>query len=222
MFKDLLKLLSKGSLMDQAYRETIEMINVLETMFKDTVVYVFQGTEPEDNRDVYAMDKRINLLQQKMRRHIYNHLVLSQGKDLYPSLILVQMAVDLERVGDYIKNLYDARRFGGEIQFGNALEEMKMLEQKTRDMFPRIRTALQENDTVDATEVQKEYFDLAKLCDARVEDLLKSDGTSETRQTTALVLYYRYIKRVIAHLINVASAISNPYDRVGFHPDDII
>ena len=222
MLKELLKLLNKGSLMEQAFRETIEMITVLETMFKDSVAYLHDGTVPPNDRDVYQMDKRINLLEQKMRRHIYNHLVLSEGKELYMSLILVQMAVDLERVGDYVKNLYDIRRLAGDVTFPEKQAEMKDLEQKTLAMFPRIRKALEVSDTFDATAIQKEHFELVKQCDRRVEEFLKMEGDSNTRRTTVLVLYYRYIKRVIAHLINVASAISNPYDRVGFHPDDII
>lgn len=222
MLKDLLKLLNKGSLMEQAFRETIEMITVLETMFKDSVDYLHKGVVPPENRDVYGMDKRINLLQQKMRRHIYNHLVLSEGKELYMSLILVQMAVDLERVGDYIKNLYDIRRLAGEVRFQADEDRMQELERLVQDMIPRVRKALEKNDAVEATAVQKQYFELVKQCDRRVEEFLKSEGESNTRETTILVLYYRYVKRVIAHMINVASAISNPYDRIGFHPDDII
>lgn len=222
MLKDLLKLLNKGSLMEQAFQETTQMLTVLETMFKDSVDYLHNGVVPPGDRDVYSMDKRINLLQQKMRRNIYNHLVLSEGKDLYMSLILVQMAVDLERVGDYVKNLYDIRRLAGEVKFSSNVERMNELEQLVQDMIPKVKTALEKNDAVAATAVQKQYFELVKECDHRVEDYLKSDGDSNTRETTILVLYYRYIKRVMAHMINVASAISNPYDRIGFHPDDII
>lgn len=222
MLKDLLNLLKKGSLMEQAFRETIEMINVLETMFQDSVNYLHEGTEPEKDRDVYMLDKRINLLEQKLRRHIYNHLVLTEHKDLYMSLILVQIGVDLERVGDYIKNIYDLRRIAGELDFHTHRDELLELEKAVKSMIPKIRQALEENDDMLATQVQKDFFERVKLCDQRVEEYLKEEVDMESRKVAGLALYYRYLKRILAHFINVASAISNPYDRIGFHPDDII
>jgi hypothetical protein len=33
------------------------------------------------------------------------------------------------------------------------------------------------------------------------------------------VLYLRYLKRVSAHLKNIASSVVNPFDRIGFRGD---
>jgi len=222
MLKELLRLLKKGGLMDQAFQETVDMINVLEEMFNLSVRYLHEGIAPETDRDVYTMDKRINLLDQKMRRHIYNHLVLQEQKDLYMSLLLVQMGVDLERIGDYIKNIYDLRRISGDCDFGTYTEELHRLEDDIRKLIPAVREALQQNDDTAAIGIQKTYFEKAKLCDKRVEAFLTHETDTPPKHAVATALYYRYLKRVIAHFINVASAISNPYDRVGFHPDDII
>ena len=220
MLKQLLSLLKKGSLMDQAYNEAVEMIDVLGKMFDKSVVYLHTGELPGEDEDIYKLDKRVNLLEQKLRRHIYNHLVLNKQQDLYMSLILVQIGVDLERVGDYIKNIYDLRRIIGDVSFGDREQELSGMESKIRDMVPAVKTALNEQDDISATRIQNEYFPLAKECDKRVEDILT--GKDEVAHEAMLALYYRYLKRVIAHFINVASAISNPYDRIGFHPDDII
>ncbi|PJB77043.1 MAG: hypothetical protein CO090_09485 [Acidobacteria bacterium CG_4_9_14_3_um_filter_49_7] len=223
MLKQLLSLLKEGSLMDQAYNETVEMINVLGNMFDMSVDYLHSGKVPAKEEDTYTLDKRVNLLEQKLRRHIYTHLVLNKQQDLYMSLILVQIGVDLERVGDYIKNIYDLRRIIGDLSFNGAIEELTEMEDKIRKMVPRVKAALEKQDSVAATQIQKDYFPLAKLCDQRVEEILTGSSESESCKNAAmLALYYRYLKRVVAHLINVASAISNPYDRIGFHPDDII
>ncbi len=222
MLKQLLSLLKKGSLMDQAYNEVIEMIDVLGSMFDKSVNYLHSGKTPANGEDTYTLDKRVNLLEQKLRRHIYNHLVLNKQQDLYMSLILVQIGVDLERVGDYIKNIYDLRRIIGDLDFQNHEKELAKLETRVKKMIPQVKAALKKQDNVSATRIQNEYFPLAKICDQRVEEILTSDENVPGRSVAMLVLYYRYLKRVIAHLINVASAISNPYDRIGFHPDDII
>ena len=198
------------------------MINLLEEMFIQSIEYLHTGKTAESGKDVYTLDKHINLLEQKLRRHIYNHLILNPEEDQYMSLILVQMGVDLERVGDYAKNIYDLRRIVGDVDFSDHEKELNRLEEKTRTMIPEVRSALKNQDSLLATRIQKEYFPLAKLCDERVEEVLTGKTKASASSAAMLVLYYRYLKRVIAHFINVASAISNPYDRVGFHPDDII
>ncbi|NOZ12223.1 MAG: hypothetical protein GXO69_01090 [Acidobacteria bacterium] len=222
MLKQLLSLLKKGSLMDQAYNEAVEMIDVLGNMFEKSVNYLHTGAAPESGEDTYTLDKRVNLLEQKLRRHVYNHLVLNQQQDLYMSLILVQIGVDLERIGDYIKNIHDLRRIIGELDFQNHEKELAELETRVKALVPEVKTALEKQDDVSATRIQNEYFPLAKLCDKRVEEILTGNETVPGKSAAMLVLYYRYLKRVIAHFINVASAISNPYDRIGFHPDDIM
>ncbi len=222
MLKHLLSLLKKGSLMDQAYGEAVEMINVLGNMFDKSVDYLHSGKFPAAGEDTYTLDKRVNLLEQKLRRHIYNHLVLNKQQDLYMSLILVQIGVDLERIGDYIKNIYDLRRIIGDLSFQGREKELAELEEKIMKMIPEVREALKNQDDISATRIQNEYFPFAKSCDKRVEEILTSAEKNSGQSAALLVLYYRYLKRIIAHFINVASAISNPYDRIGFHPDDIV
>ena len=222
MLKQLLSLLKKGSLMDQAYNEAIEMIDVLGNMLDKSLDYLHSGKVPAKEQEIYTLDKRINLLEQKLRRHIYNHLVLNKQQDLYMSLILVQIGVDLERVGDYIKNIYDLIRITGNLDFESREEELIALEDKVKAMIPKVKIALKDQDDIIATQIQNDYFPLVKLCDRKVEEILTGTNDVPCQRAVMLSLYYRYLKRVIAHFINVASAISNPYDRIGFHPDDII
>ncbi len=222
MLKQLLSLLKKGSLMDQAYNEAVEMIDVLGSMFEKSVNYFHTGNVSGTGDDTYTLDKRVNLLEQKLRRHVYNHLVLNQQQDLYMSLILVQIGVDLERVGDYIKNIHDLRRIIGDLDFQNHEKELTELENKIKELVPSVKTSLEKQDDISATRIQNDYFPLVKLCDKRVEEILTGVDTVPGKSAAMLVLYYRYLKRILAHFINVASAISNPYDRIGFHPDDIM
>jgi hypothetical protein len=37
-------------------------------------------------------------------------------------------------------------------------------------------------------------------------------------QSTALALYFRQLKRINSHLGDVATAVVNPFDRIGFKP----
>ena len=72
-----------------------------------------------------------------------------------------------------------------------------------------------------AHEVLKETSWLSKLCDERVHDLVAGNVEDVTaNQSTALALYFRQLKRVNSHLGDVATAVVNPFDRIGFKPKD--
>jgi len=39
-------------------------------------------------------------------------------------------------------------------------------------------------------------------------------------EAVSTALYVRFLKRISAHLMNIASSIVNPFDRIGFRDDD--
>lgn len=221
MLKELLKLLKKGSLIEQSFKQSLEMITILETMFDSAIRYLYD--EHNNVQEIYDYDKRINFLEQKIRRNIYNHLVVTQGEDLYTSLVLTHLIIDLERVGDYIKNITELRTLrNSRPDFHEYSEELHQLEAKVRELFRDMYTCLQKQDEMNAIQLQKNYFPVIRLCDQRDEEFLVKELKYPSSDVASLTLYYRYMKRIFAHLINVASAIANPYDRIGFHPQDII
>ena len=54
--------------------------------------------------------------------------------------------------------------------------------------------------------------------DERVSALLKEDPPSA--QAVARALAHRYLKRVVAHLMNVLSAVIMPLDRLDYYDED--
>ncbi len=48
------------------------------------------------------------------------------------------------------------------------------------------------------------------------DQILKPDNNLTTADAVCLALYARYLKRINAHLTNIASAIVNPFPRIGF------
>ena len=39
-------------------------------------------------------------------------------------------------------------------------------------------------------------------------------------EAVSTALYVRFLKRISAHLMNIASSVVNPFDRIGFRDDD--
>ena len=76
---------------------------------------------------------------------------------------------------------------------------------KVLDIIKEVRESLEESDEEKALAVLKKYYGMVKLCDIRVEKILTGEEKElSAKAQTALVLYYRYLKRIFAHFINVA------------------
>jgi phosphate transport system protein len=90
-------------------------------------------------------------------------------------------------------------------------------------MFTDAVPALEESDETRARKIMEAHAEVAKLVDSAIPRLQDSQvlrGRSGHAVTVAL--YMRYLKRVSAHLKNVASSVVNPYHRIGFRekPND--
>jgi phosphate uptake regulator len=222
MLKELLKLLKKGSLLDQSFDQALGMLDTNAEMLKNAVDYL-HGRNEIDVKTIYEKDKLINLLEQKIRRNIYNHLLVTGNQDLYMSLVITHLIIDLERVGDYTKNVVELRLLRDDgLNFHEFADELDKIEKQLFGLLDDIKISLKNQDEKKALEIQKKYYETVQLCDKRDEEFLKKEFDYSSKDIASLVLYYRYLKRIFSHLINVASAIANPYDRIGFHPQDII
>jgi phosphate uptake regulator len=51
-----------------------------------------------------------------------------------------------------------------------------------------------------------------------MRELITGEDKLDKPEAVTLALYVRYLKRVGAHLNNIASSIVNPFPRIGFKP----
>ena len=49
-------------------------------------------------------------------------------------------------------------------------------------------------------------------------DEILADDSIPTRDAVIMALTVRFLKRISAHLSNLASSVVNPFDRIGFKP----
>jgi phosphate uptake regulator len=60
-------------------------------------------------------------------------------------------------------------------------------------------------------------YELNQECEQLLDELC--DATKlNAREVVVLALTIRFVKRVGAHLSNLASSVVNPFDRIGFRP----
>ena len=107
MFKQIFELFKSDSLYEQALQECHEMLEIDRQMFNESINTLRNSDTADIPIDIYAMDRKINRFERDVRRKVMTHLAVGGKDDLGSGLILVSVVIDIERIGDYTKNIYD-------------------------------------------------------------------------------------------------------------------
>ncbi len=218
MLREILKLLSRDNLQVQALAECYQMIDICDEMMRAAVISLRERDDASMDIDIFKMDKQLNSFERDVRRKVMTHLALGNTADLASGLTLVSIVIDLERIGDYTKNIYDlavhhpTRLNGGEFE-----KELKGIEQVALDNFARTAKAFKSGDVDEARSLMQDYKeDISSRCRDVEAQLVQGDTTLATSDAVSLALYLRFLKRISAHSRNLISSLVNPVDRIGY------
>jgi phosphate uptake regulator len=132
--------------------------------------------------------------------------------------VIQAIVIDIERIGDYTKNIVElAVGLPEPFDGGELNEEILDLERIVGKMFEDLVPALVNSDQELARGILRSH----KSVSGRVErglQLLRSDQVlkGQSGKAVTAALYLRYLKRVSAHIKNVATSVVNPFHRIGF------
>ena len=107
MWRELLKLWKSDNLLEQAWNMSYEMIDISHQMFKESIRALREAEHGQVDEDVRKKDKIINKYEREVRRKVLTHLAVQGAKDIPSSLVLITVIIDIERIGDYTKNIMD-------------------------------------------------------------------------------------------------------------------
>lgn len=217
-FKKILEFLKGRNVLEEVKNETLSMLRETKNMYQDINSFLFDRTDIDV--DVYQVDKRVNKTEIDIRRKILEHLVFSSDKnELVPSLIITSIVIDIERIGDYCKNMFElVKLYPDRLEGHKLVFELKDLAKEIEKEFDLSYEALLNGDKEKAEEVMKIHGFITKRCDEIPEGILKDDIIGK-KLGVILVLLARYLKRVSAHLWNISSSVINPFPKIGYHPD---
>jgi phosphate uptake regulator len=214
------RLISPTSVIDECRAETLEMIHNTQEMFVFVERALHDAESEHVKSRVKTMDLEVNRLQRSVRRKIYQHLVLSKGKDLLSSLQLHDIVNEIERVGDYSKNIAElAEMIPQGVNWGAYDEGMTTARTQLLEMFDCTFRTVEGNDKTHGRKCDDLYHQIARFCDATLGKVVTAprDGDARVDRTAlALALMLRYMKRVAAHLRNTVQTIMDPYTRIGY------
>ena len=223
MFKTIKKYLQKESLLAQAYDETETMLMTCQEMYDETVRSLRYSDSAELKIDIYKKDKLINKYQQEIRRKMLTHLAISSQKEVSTALIMTSIVIDVERIGDYTKNIEDlAKRHPKRLSGGKYEDTINKLEDEVRSKFEAVNSAFKIYDIEKASDVMDDHRSITKQCDIIVNELVTEASTEmPSNDLVALALFVRYLKRISSHLTNIVSSVVNPFEKLGFNKSDM-
>ena len=217
-FKELYELWRRDNLFDQAIKDSNLMLKNTNKMFEEAVKSLREKDEGEISDEVYKMDREINQYEQEVRAKILKHLAITSGANLIPGLILTCIIIDMERIGDYTKNILDlALAHPQKLKCGKYNKKIKNIEKECSKLFNDV-IAINEISNKDAAqELIDEKKWITRDCDEILGELIREERKIKSAGiavTTAL--YVRYLKRITAHLINILTGVVCPFDKIGF------
>jgi phosphate uptake regulator len=186
----------------------------------DLAMSALLGDAPaaEVNNELRATDRLVNQLEREIRRELLVHASAFGSIDTPAVLVYMSVVKDIERIGDYAKNLVDLALDGANLGAMAEAAEWRTLHDEVGGYIDDCATAFQTRDPATARDLLTRGDRLLDRFDEGVSALVRGDDT--LAQPVARALAHRYLKRVVAHLMNLLSAVVMPLDRIDYFDED--
>ena len=221
IFKDILGIWKSDNLLAQAWDDSLKMLSISNDIFVQSIQYFNSGENIDAVKALKKEDQTINDYYQLVRRKVLTHYSIDKPPvETSGGLTLVNMVVDIERIGDYCKNISDLTLMrDGPMDFGELSDDIKSIEQEVESRFTKTIQAIQNQDEALAENLLNNYKKMVtKVSDRIVKDIASGRiQFPDSSQGASIALYSRYLKRIGAHLKNITSTIVNPYDKIGYN-----
>jgi phosphate uptake regulator len=172
----------------------------------------------EVNDELRSTDQKVNRLEREIRRELAVHASVMGGIHTPAILLYMSIVKDVERVGDYAKNLLDLALDGANFSTVTDQELWRGLWSETAQYITDAGAVFRARDGQRARELMTRGSDLLDQFDDQVTVLVSAEEPGH--QAVARALAHRYLKRVVAHLMNLLSAVIMPLDSIDYFYED--
>ena len=105
MFDKFKELFGSENLLDIAFDTTLTMLEYDHKMYTASKKTLRESDTDELPFDIKSLDRQINKYEREVRRNVLTHLSVAGTQNLVPGLALISIVIDVERIGDYTKNI---------------------------------------------------------------------------------------------------------------------
>jgi phosphate uptake regulator len=170
------------------------------------------------NQELRSMDQKVNRLEREIRRELVVHASVFGGIQSPAVLVYMSVVKDVERIGDYAKNLLDLALDGADLSKAPDAELWRNLTLELIGFISQAGEAFRVRDAEQSRALRVRGDELLELFDEGVSALIRAADPGP--QAVARALSHRYLKRVVAHLMNLLSAVIMPLDRLDYFDED--
>ena len=193
------------------------MVNDARHTFDLALSAVTGGAVETVADEIRETDRQINATEVEIRRALVVHASVHGGIDTSEVLAFMNMIKDLERIGDYNKNIFDLAEEGVSFTESPELDSILSLRDEVSSRISLMGEILSVRDEQRARKYIERGDELRRDFDQRVNELLHSTEAAVTAVPKALL--FRFLKRVSAHSSNVVSAVVMPVDQLDYYDE---
>jgi phosphate transport system protein len=185
-------------------------------------LYFAASVQPGEQTKVYKMDVGVNKLERTIRKQVIAHLSLHGTSGSLPyCLLLMSLVKDVERIGDYAKNLAEVKEYHPDaLPNDDNLAQLLEIRAGVETSFAETGEIFATSDRERALALTREGRQLTHRCDALVEQVARSDYNART--AVAMAMGARFYKRTAAHVLNVLSSVVMPLHKLDYYDEDEI
>ncbi len=210
MFEQLFGSKTPSTLIEAAFRDISSMIEQSSTMF-DHAIAALLDNQPL-TVDLDEMDDVVDDGERMVRRSVLEHLTVDPSKDLVASLVLVSMVQDVERIGDFARGLSELIPLARGPREGTFRDELVTIANDIRPLFDACRKGFRDDDPEQARQVISSHVANKSALAQFTANVAASDLPAD--QAVVYASGARMLRRISAHLSNVASSVVQPFDRI--------
>lgn len=221
MLKELLSLFRSNDAIARMGDDFHKMLDAAkELTLRAGRIFWDEADGADEPTKISKSDVAINKLERSIRRQVITHLTLGTGdRDVLYCLLLMSVVKDVERVGDYAKNLSEVRRDGGaSIPNDGPGDELREIRSIVEGAFDRTSQIFKSSDATAASGLMIELRAVNRRCDQLIARVARGEYDAAT--TTSLVLGARYYKRICSHVLNVLSGVVMPLHKLDYYDED--
>jgi phosphate transport system protein len=183
-------------------------------------IFLGKAVSSEARTSIYSQDVRVNKFERQIRKRVVAHLSTHRNSpDLPYCLLLMSLVKDVERLGDYAKNLSEiADLYTGELPDDEIVAELKEIRAGVEEAFRASVEIFPASDRERALTLIRVGKVLAQRSDGLLPRIAKSSYPADV--TTAVVLGARYYKRIGGHVLNLLSSVVMPLHKIDYYDED--
>jgi len=205
------------STIDEVQQILVQMLDDGQTVFDTATDAVFGGGKSKETKQVVReTDSEINAAQQDVRRALIMKSAVS-AVDLPAVLTYMSIVKDAERIGDYAKNMYDLAKYGANFELAEDHAELLGYRDAVSQLISDAKEVLGSDDEEKAQSLIDKADVFLSEYDDNIKVAFKSEGTAD--QAVGRALYYRYLKRITAHIMNMLTSLVMPVDRLDYYDE---